>query len=100
MYAVFVPSTLAGCQAIWPRPEVFNPDNFASTPKPFTFLPFHGGPRLCLGMDMAYMETKVALVHLLRRYKFKVHDGFTLQLKTKVMLTARNGIQMDISRRA
>ena len=54
-------------QEYWPNPERFDPDRFLSTPKPFTFIPFNGGPRLCLGMDMSYLEAKAALVHLLRR---------------------------------
>jgi hypothetical protein len=54
-------------QEYWPNPERFDPDRFLSAPKPFTFIPFNGGPRLCLGMDMSYLEAKAALVHLLRR---------------------------------
>ena len=58
----------------WPDPERFDPDRHTTPAKPFTFLPFHGGPRLCLGMDMAYLEAKVALVRLLRRYRFSVRS--------------------------
>jgi hypothetical protein len=136
-------------QEYWPNPERFDPDRFLSTPKPFTFIPFNGGPRLCLGMDMSYLEAKAALVHLLRRcvasgsaapvftpipnplcmpipnplstlslcwpvldclgtlwscmlclrYRFKLHPGFEVILKSKVMLTAANGIRMDLSPR-
>ncbi len=32
---------------------------FLEPPKPFTFLTFHAGPRMCLGMDMTYIQVKV-----------------------------------------
>ena len=66
----------------WPNPEQFNPDRWlGEPPKPFTYLPFHGGPRLCLGMDMAFLEARVALVVLLRKWRFVPVAGFEPSLK-------------------
>jgi cytochrome P450 len=68
----------------WPNPEKFDPSRWlGDPPKPFTYLPFHGGPRLCLGMDMAFLEARVALVILLRKWKFVPTPGFSPILKVR-----------------
>jgi len=54
-------------------PETFNPDRWVTdSVKAFAFVPFHGGPRICLGQNMAYQEMKVALAILLPRFTFKL----------------------------
>lgn len=55
--------------------EKFDPDRFLDerlhkylTPRPFIFLPFNAGPRICLGQQFAYNETSFFLVRLLQKY--------------------------------
>ncbi|KAF7331544.1 hypothetical protein MKEN_00033500 [Mycena kentingensis (nom. inval.)] len=58
----------------------FDPDRFLDervrkylTPNPFIFLPFNGGPRICLGQQFAYHEASFFLVRLLQNF-----TGFVL----------------------
>lgn len=79
----------------WPDPERFDPDRFLEQPKPFTFLTFHAGPRMCLGMDMTYVQVKVALFTLLRRFRFKLHPGHVVTTVVKILISSKDGMVMD-----
>ena len=51
----------------------FDPDRFVrDKTQPYTFVPFGGGVRLCLGMALAKMELKCFLAYLVREYDCKV----------------------------
>ncbi|XP_049767432.1 cytochrome P450 6j1-like [Schistocerca cancellata] len=57
----------------WKEPHRFMPDRFReenSKDRPsYTFLPFGEGPRLCIGMRVAYLQIKLGLVHILNNFE-------------------------------
>ncbi|KAK0420383.1 hypothetical protein QR680_014649 [Steinernema hermaphroditum] len=55
---------------LWENPEQFNPDRWDSEEKRhlLAWFPFGAGPRTCVGMRLAYMEEKLALIKILRRF--------------------------------
>lgn len=74
--------------SIWENAEDFCPERFAHGRKtpPFSYVPFGGGPRSCIGAAFGQAEARIVLAHLLRTYKFKFtnhkihpHMGATLE---------------------
>jgi len=49
--------------------EYFNPDRWATwQPRPWTYIPFNGGPRLCIGQQFALTNMGYTIVRLLQRF--------------------------------
>ncbi|CAG2175923.1 unnamed protein product, partial [Oppiella nova] len=68
-------------------PDVFRPERFLAenvAHNPYTYFPWGAGPRNCLGMKLAQLEIKLALVNLVHRYVFHTADK-------PVQLFAANG---------
>ena len=62
---------------LWPDPERFDPDRFLGTrPEPYTFFPFGGGERRCLGAAFASFEMKVVLAQVLARTRLRLTPGY------------------------
>ena len=57
----------------WEEPEEFRPERWlgdaAKKRKPYTYLPFGGGKRSCIGGAMSQVENTLALSMLLRRFR-------------------------------
>ncbi|KAK8008281.1 hypothetical protein PG991_010832 [Apiospora marii] len=50
-------------------PAVFEPERWEKwTPKPWTYVPFNGGPRICVGQNFALTEMAYVVVRLLQKY--------------------------------
>lgn len=88
----------------WPDPEVYDPERFRGPAKdtrhPFQFLPFGAGPRNCIGMKYVMMEIKVALVRILRKYKFvrSPETQVPLVLQSITTLAPRDTIYLRVKR--
>ena len=53
----------------------FEPERFLEgSPPPYTFLPFGGGPRRCIGASFAIMEMKTVLAAVLERVELSAPD--------------------------
>ncbi len=65
---------------LWPNPDQFNPDRFLETRQsPYTFFPFGGGPRRCLGAAFATYQMKIVIAEILSRVELKPVPGYTAQ---------------------
>jgi cytochrome P450 len=60
---------------IYPEPEAFKPERFLDTPPgAYTWIPFGGGVRRCLGASFAQFEMAVVLKELVRRREIRPAD--------------------------
>jgi len=54
---------------LWgPDADEFKPERFEGRRFGWEFLPFHGGPRICIGQQMAIVTASYVIVRLLQRY--------------------------------
>ncbi|XP_069484830.1 thromboxane-A synthase [Ambystoma mexicanum] len=86
----------------WPAPEKFDPERFTAEAKqkrhPFVYLPFGAGPRCCVGVRLALLQTKIALVRVLQKYRFETcpQTQIPLQLNTLAIVGPKDGIHIRI----
>jgi cytochrome P450 len=85
----------------WPDPETFDPERFTKTNEklhaPFTYLPFGGGPRGCIGGNYAMLQILMILSTLLRRYDLLLAPGQTIEPRAMVILRPKHGIRMTFT---
>ena len=83
---------------LWPDPERFDPDRFDKERRkqqhPYAYVPFGGGPRLCIGNSFAMMEMQIALVAMIRAYDFELASGQVIEPQALVTLRPKYGIKM------
>lgn len=60
----------------YPDPETFNPDRwtdaFSEQLHKFAFIPFSGGPRVCIGERFAWCEGTLALAYFAQHWRFEL----------------------------
>jgi cytochrome P450 len=80
---------------IWEDPDDFKPERFAQGGKrpPFTYVPFGGGPRACIGAAFGLAEARLVIARLLQTYHFQLvkskvhtHMGATLEPRPGVLM--------------
>jgi cytochrome P450 len=84
----------------WDEPEEFRPERFmgdaARKRKPYTYLPFGGGRRSCIGGAMSQVENTLALSLLLRRFRPEYVGSEPPGLNATVTLTPKGGLKFRI----
>jgi cytochrome P450 len=98
-----LPWVLHRHERLWDDPEAFDPDRFTperSAERPrFAYLPFGGGPRVCIGQVLAINEAILALAALAQRYSARLVPGADIAPKANVTLQFQHGLPMILERR-
>ncbi|MBV8153142.1 MAG: cytochrome P450 [Candidatus Eremiobacteraeota bacterium] len=76
-------------------PMQFDPDRWIGwEPAPFAFVPFGGGARRCIGEEFAWMEARIVLAAVARRYHFAMGEGVSVATLPSVTLRPAGPVPM------
>ena len=84
-------------------PERFDPERFAKgweerIPR-YAYLPFGGGPRVCIGNGFAIMEARLVLATVAQRYRLSLEPGQDIKPVQLVTLRPNGPVRMRLRRR-
>lgn len=102
--AILVPIAAVHRSARWyDAPDTFRPERWldgscAGLPR-FAYLPFGGGPRVCIGNHFAMMELVLVLATLWRRVRYEVPADFRMTYRPAVTLRPAAGLPATVRRR-
>jgi len=88
--------------AIYPNPHLFQPERFLeSPPGTYTWLPFGGGRRRCLGASFAMLEMKIVLRAVLRRFAIApANPAPETARRRSITISPSRGAEMVLSERS
>ncbi len=85
----------------WDAPDEFRPARFEPDGErvpPFTYIPFGGGPRVCIGATFAQIEAKVVLARILQQFTL-TSDGRRVRPYMGATLEPHPGVFLRVRRR-
>jgi len=90
-------------ERFFPDPERFDPERWtaeaqAQRPK-FSYFPFGGGARVCIGEQFAWMEGILLLATIAQQWQMRLVPGHPVDLQPLITLRPRHGMKMTLSSR-
>lgn len=102
-WVLFVPYVMGRLDTLWADAGAFKPERHLNKPKPsnFIFTAFQGGPRICLGVNLAYMQLQYGLALLLLSFNLAPVNGGkeVLPLQHSTTLPSQKGVRLQITLR-
>jgi cytochrome P450 family 135 len=86
---------------LYPQPLQFLPERFlgGDAPDTYTWIPFGGGTRRCLGASFALMEMRIVLRRVLERAALRAADPELEQISFRgITLAPRHGVRVVLER--
>jgi cytochrome P450 len=100
------PYTLHRDERFWEDADNFKPerwlqkDRIKEASQNFTYFPFGGGVRRCIGEQFAWTEGVLLLATIARKWKLKIVPNHKIELKPLVTLRPKYGMKMTAIRRS
>jgi cytochrome P450 len=87
---------------LWADPEVFDPSRFedeaVKNRHPSAHIPFGGGPRKCIGSNLAIMQMLLILATFIRRYDFELASADPVEIDPAMILHPKGAVEMRVRR--
>jgi cytochrome P450 len=87
----------------WDQPETFNPHRFDADAEkqqhPYAYIPFGGGPRMCLGNNFAMMEAVFILAMATQRFKLNLTPNANIKPLISLTTRPKYGVPVILERR-
>ena len=88
---------------LWDRPNAFEPERFTAEAvkarSRYAYLPFGGGPRICIGAGFAMLEAAAILATLVRAFRFAPVAGHKPKPVARVTLRPAGGMPLLVTAR-
>ena len=81
----------------FPDVQTYCPERWEKwTPKPWTWIPFNGGPRICIGQQFALTEMGYTIVRFLQKYEAisQYWQPEDRKLKTEIVISPSDGVKV------
>jgi cytochrome P450 len=102
--ALFIisPYTIHRHPQFWSNPETFDPARFSheqekSRPR-FAYIPFGGGPRLCIGDQFAIIEAQMIMAMVTQRFRLELLPYRPVEADPLVTIRPKHGLPMKVVR--
>jgi cytochrome P450 len=87
--------------SVWEAPQAFKPKRFLEdhlTPR-YAYLPFGGGPRVCIGNVYALTEGVLVLASVAQKFQLRAVSDHRVYAEPLVTIRPRGGLPMTLHRR-
>ncbi|MEA2174415.1 MAG: hypothetical protein QOD00_2007 [Blastocatellia bacterium] len=87
----------------FPEPERFDPQRWTTDAREarpqFSYFPFGGGPRRCIGEGFAWMEGILLIATLAQKWRMRLVPDQRVEVRPVITLRPKHGVRMIVSHR-